>query len=608
MSDNDDIVTIGSAAGAWGDTILSTPQLLASGRCDYIIYEGLAEITMGILTRQKVKDPSRGYATDIIHTIADHLGAYTEQGIKVITNAGGINPQAAAQLIRDAAAEAGLDIRVASIAGDDLAGRLDELRALALTEMTDGGPLPEQPVSCNAYLGAHPIAAALDAGADVVVTGRGADSALVLGPLIHEFGWAHDDWDRLSQGSLAGHLLECGPQSTGGLFTDWESFDSWADIGYPLVECHADGGFVLTKPDGTGGLVTPATAAEQLLYEIGDPTTYLLPDVTCDWTQVSFAQVGDDRVEITGARGRPAPPTLKACAQVLDGYKARTTLFVLGRNADRKAHRLAEDILARSRTIFEQLGAEDFREFDVEVLGAEATYGANSRVGDSREVTLKIGMSHDDERALRKILRDPPSFGLAVPGSSAGGAVPRPTPRMLLRSYLVPRELIPASVEIDGKHVEVDELPVALAIGPGERPQILPVEAAAADAPTVTLPLIAIAHGRSGDKGIDANIGIRARHPDFLPLIRHSVTAERVAEHLAHLLDGGVDRYDLPGLDAINLHLHDALGGGGIASLRIDPQGKAFAQQLLDLPIDVPASWLEHDAIADIPEVEAARG
>ena len=608
MSDNDDIVTIGSAAGAWGDTILSTPQLLASGRCDYIIYEGLAEITMGILTRQQLKDPSRGYATDIIHTIADHLGAYAEQGIKVITNAGGINPQAAAQLIRDAAAEAGLDISVASIAGDDLAGRLDELRALELTEMTDGGPLPEQPVSLNAYLGAHPIAAALDAGADVVVTGRGADSALVLGPLIHEFGWAHDDWDRLSQGSLAGHLLECGPQSTGGLFTDWESFDSWADIGYPLVECHADGGFVLTKPDGTGGLVTPATAAEQLLYEIGDPTTYLLPDVTCDWTHVSLTQVGDDRVEITGARGRPAPPTLKGCAQVLDGYKARTTLFVLGRNADRKAHRLADDILARSRTIFEQLGAEDFREFDVEVIGTEATYGANSRVGDSREVTLKIGMSHDDERALRKILRDPPSFGLAVPGSSAGGAVPRPTPRMLLRSYLVPRELIPASVEIDGEDIEVDELPVALATGPGPRPQVQAVAAAAADAPTVTLPLIAIAHGRSGDKGIDANIGIRARHPDFLPVIRHGVTAERVAEHLAHLLDGGVDRYDLPGLDAINLHLHDALGGGGIASLRIDPQGKAFAQQLLDLPVEVPRSWLDHPAIADLPEVEAARG
>ncbi|MGM0617759.1 MAG: acyclic terpene utilization AtuA family protein [Actinomycetota bacterium] len=605
MSDN--AVTIGSAAGAWGDTVLSTPQLLASGRCDYIIYEGLAEITMGILTRQKVKDPSRGYATDIIHTIADHLGAYAEQGIKVVTNAGGINPAAAAQLLRDAAAKAGIELRVASVVGDDLAGRLDELRDLELAEMTDAGPLPDELLSFNAYLGARPIVAALDAGADIVVTGRGADSALVLGPLIHEFGWAHDDWDKLSQGSLAGHLLECGPQSTGGLYTDWESFPSWADIGYPLAECRPDGSFVLTKPDDTGGLVTPATVAEQLLYEIGDPTTYLLPDVTCDWTQVSLAQVGDDRVEVTDARGRPAPPTLKACAQVIDGFKARTTLFVLGRNADRKAHRLAEDIRTRSRAIFEQLGAEDFREFDVEVIGTEATYGANSRVSDSREVTLKVGMAHDDERALRKVLRDPPSFGLAVPGSSAGGAVPRPTPRMLLRSYLVPRELIPASVEIDGEDVEVDELPVALATGPGPRPQVQAVAAAAAEAPTVTLPLIAIAHGRSGDKGIDANIGIRARHPDFLPVIRHSVTAERVAEHLAHLLDGGVDRYDLPGLDAVNLHLHDALGGGGIASLRIDPQGKAFAQQLLDLPIDVPTSWLDHDAIADVPEVAAAR-
>lgn len=608
MSDSDHIVTIGGAAGAWGDTILSTPQLLASGRCDYIIYEGLAEITMGILTRQQLKDPSRGYATDIIQTIADHLGAYAEQGIKVVTNAGGINPRAAAKLIRDAAQRAGLDVSVASITGDDLAGRLDELRALELTEMTDGGPLPDRPVSFNAYLGARPIAAALDAGADVVVTGRCADSALVLGPLIHEYGWAHDDWDRLSQGSLAGHLLECGPQSTGGLFTDWESFDSWADIGYPLAECHPDGSFVLTKPEDTGGLVNVATAAEQLLYEIGDPTTYLLPDVTCDWTQVSLTQSGRDRVEISGARGRPAPPTLKACAQVLDGFKARTTLFVLGRNADRKARRLADDILARSRVILDQLGAGDFRDVDVEVIGAEATYGANARVLDSREVTLKIGMSHDDERALRKVLRDPPSFGLAVPGSSAGGAVPRPTPRMLLRCYLVPRQLLPATVEIDGEHVEVDELQAAMATGPGPRPQRQHVAADAPSGPTVTLPLIAIAHGRSGDKGIDANIGIRARHPDFLAVIRHAVTAERVAEYLAHLIDGGVDRYDLPGVDAINLHLHDALGGGGIASLRIDPQGKAFAQQLLDLPVEVPVAWLDHEAIADLPEVSTSRG
>lgn len=604
---NDDVVTIGSAAGAWGDTILSTPQLLASRRCDYIIYEGLAEITMGILTRQKLRDPSRGYATDIIHTIADHLAAFTEQGIKVVTNAGGINPGAAAQLIREAAQEAGIELRVASVVGDDLSGRLEELRDLELSEMTDGGPLPDELLSFNAYLGARPIAAALDAGADIVVTGRGADSALALGPLLHEFGWAHDDWDRLSQGSLAGHLLECGPQSTGGLYTDWESFPSWADIGYPLAECRPDGSFVLTKPDGTGGLVSEATVAEQLLYEIGDPTTYLLPDVTCDWTQVTLTQVGDDRVEVTDARGRPAPPTLKACAQVIDGFKARTTLFVLGRDADRKARRLADDIRTRSRMIFDQLGAEDFREYDVEVVGAEATYGANSRVSSSREVTLKIGMSHDDERALRKILRDPPSFGLAVPGSSAGGAVPRPTPRMLLRSYLVPRQLLPASVDIEGEQVKVDELPVALATGPGPRSPVEAATAAAASAPTVTLPLVAIAHGRSGDKGIDANIGIRARHPDFLPVIRHSVTAERVADHLAHLLDGGVDRYDLPGLDAINLHLHDALGGGGISSLRLDPQGKAFAQQLLDLPVEVPRSWLDHPAIADLPEVEEAR-
>jgi hypothetical protein len=277
------VVVLGGAAGAWGDTSFAAPQLLDSGRCDYILFEALAEITMGILTRARQKNPSLGYATDVIATIGRDLARFVEQGVRVVTNAGGVNPRAAAAALRAMAGEAGVSIRVACIEGDNLIERIDELDALGLTEVSDGSPLVTQPLSFNAYLGARPIAAALGAGADVVITGRCVDSALALGPLIHEFRWSSEDLDALSQGSLAGHLIECGPQSTGGVLTDWEDVISWEDLGYPIAECRADGSFVLTKPDGTGGLVDVRTASEQLLYEIGDPAAYLLPDVTCDW-------------------------------------------------------------------------------------------------------------------------------------------------------------------------------------------------------------------------------------------------------------------------------------------------------------------------------------
>ena len=289
-------VVIGGAAGAWGDSALALPQLLDSNRCDYILLEALAEITMGILTRAHAKDPSLGYATDVIEAIGRDLPRIAEQGVRVVTNAGGVNPAGAAAALRVAAGRTGAALRIAWVEGDDLLDRIGELEALGLRDTGSEESLPLAPLSFNAYLGARPIAAALDAGADIVVTGRCVDSALALGPLIFEYGWGVDDLDALSHGSLAGHLLECGPQSTGGLLTDWQDVESWHDIGYPVAECRADGSFTLTKPDRTGGLVDVRGVAEQLLYEIGDPGAYLLPDVTCDWRHVQLEQAGADRV------------------------------------------------------------------------------------------------------------------------------------------------------------------------------------------------------------------------------------------------------------------------------------------------------------------------
>jgi hypothetical protein len=259
---------------------------------------------MSLLVRARAKDPDQGYATDFV-TVAmkSVLKDLAKHGIRVVANAGGVNPQACGAALRQLCADLDVDLKVAVVEGDDVLPLLPVIRGTGATEMFTGAPLPEKLVSANAYLGALPVAAALARGADIVVTGRCADSALALGVLMHEFGWSADDWDRLAAGSLVGHILECGAQATGGLHTDWQNVERWEDIGYPIAECRADGTFTVTKPEGTGGLVTPATVGEQMLYEIGDPGAYILPDVVADFTHVTLAQAGPHRVDVRGARG-----------------------------------------------------------------------------------------------------------------------------------------------------------------------------------------------------------------------------------------------------------------------------------------------------------------
>jgi hypothetical protein len=575
-------VTLSGAAGAWGDSSLSTPQLLADGRSDYILYEGLAEITMAILSRAKAKDPGQGYARDIIETIAANLDGYRAKGMKVITNAGGVNPRAAAALIESADPS----VRVAVVTGDDLTGDDEVLSAAGLSG---------EPLSINAYLGARPIATALDAGADIVITGRVVDSALALGPLIHEFGWGPEDYDLLSAGSLAGHLVECGPQSVGGLLTDWEDTRSWVNPGFPIAEVVSDGSLSITAPEGSDALVDVRTVSEQLLYEIDDPSRYLLPDVTCDWTVVEVDPEGANRVGVTGARGLAPPRTLKACAQIQDGWRASMLLFIGGRRAVDKARRAGADLLTRGRELLESAGLEDFRSTDVEVLGAEDTYGPHARGAASREVILKIAVHHDEREAVARFLREIPSLGLGGPPGVAGGGVglPRPTPLIGLECFPVERSIVDVHLEMDGHALEFEDLVIGEEVprNPhvvGGRPHV---------GPTVSLPLVAIAHGRSGDKGADVNIGIRARDPVFYPVLLGELTESRVAEHLAHLGATEVTRYELPGIQAVNFLLRDGLGAGGTASLRFDPQGKAIAQQLLDMEIAVPEELADHPAI-----------
>jgi hypothetical protein len=588
----DRIVRIGGASGAWGDSPQAIPQLL-QGPVDYLMMDFLAEVTMSLLARARMKAPDGGFAPDFVAYLKDSLPEMARRGIKVVSNAGGVNPQGCKAALQAACRALNLDLRIAAVEGDDVMPLIDDLRSRGVREASSGAELPPRLLTANAYLGALPIRAALDRGADIVITGRCADSALALGVLMHEFGWAEDDFDRLAAGSLVGHLLECGAQGVGGLHTDWRKVPDWETIGYPLAECHADGSFVLTKPASTGGLVTPGTAAEQTLYEIGDPAAYILPDVIADFSNVHLEQDGVDRVRVSGARGRPPTTQYKVSATYQDGYRAVATVSIVGIDAAAKAERTGEALIARARRVFKQRDLPDFTATHIEALGAEASYGSRSRARAAREVLLRLVVVHSDPKCLDIFARELGSVGISFAPGTTGiyGGRPKPTPQIRLFTLFIDKPMLNRpTVSLDGNAFAV-EIPAGVpyapeAAAPEPPPPPLP------DDESVEVPLIRLALARSGDKGDSANIAIIARDPAYFPILQREVTAERMAEHFSDQAAGPVRRFAAPGLNAFNFLLHNALGGGGMASLRIDPQGKAYGQMALEMIVRAPAALL----------------
>lgn len=588
-------VRIGCASGFWGDTATSVPQLVYGGRLDFLVFDYLSEITMSLLTAAKTKAPNMGYAPDFVHfALAPFINDIHRKGVRVVSNAGGVNPLSCAEAIRDVVKKAGLDMKVAVVTGDDL---MPHRKTLTEVKMAEGGvsPLPQTLHSMNAYLGAGPIRRCLDLGADIVVTGRCVDSAVALGPLMHSFGWTADQYDLLAAGSLAGHLIECGAQSTGGIFTDWHKVPDWDTMGFPVVECGPDGSLVLTKPPGTGGLVSFGTVAEQLVYEIQDPRRYQLPDVTCDFSRVRILQepgAEGEAVRVTGAKGLAPSPYYKVCATYMDGFRATAVCPVGGPRAAEKARRTAQSIIKRTRRIFKQLGFEDFSSVNIQVLGAEDTYGHNAKYKASREVVLWMAVHHKQKKALEMFSREvaPAGTGMAPGLTGIVGGRPRVSPVLKPFFFLQPKSELQVDVHLDSDLVEsVSEA------GPESHDQEVPAAATEEEEDT-DLPsgphsyrLEELAFTRSGDKGDSANIGVIARHPLFYPYLRKHLTSSLVQEYFSHLLEPGqtrpVTRYSLPGVFGLNFVLTRCLGGGGVASLRSDPQGKAFGQMLLDLKL-----------------------
>jgi hypothetical protein len=564
---------IGGGSAFFIDSAMAVPQLLGAG-VDAIILDYLAEGAMGLMGRMKLADPASGYPSDFLDVhIGPFLPQIAAQGVKIISNAGGVNPAALAEALRGKIAALGLSLKVSYVDGDDLMHRLSDFADTR--DMFTGAAFPQKGVtSANAYLGAFPIAAALARGADIVITGRVVDSALALGPLIHHFGWGPGDFAQLSGGTLAGHLIECGPQVTGGTFTDWRDVEGWANIGAPIAECHEDGSCLITKPEGTGGLVAVGTVAEQMLYEVSDPAAYLVPDVACDFTTVTMEQVGENRVLVKGATGRPPTDTLKACATWDDGWRAVVYQPIIGKDAPAKAAKQAEALFERGRLMLRGRNMADWRRTECVPIGG------------NEEVVAKLVVEHDEALGVQMFAREQfAAISAMAPGTSVSFGV-QVQPCMSLIGFLVPRDQVVARV--DGEAA----LPAAGQDATSISRHAVPVSTAPAHPQTpapgeavIGAVLEDLAFARSGEKGETINIGIIARRPEYLPRLRAALTETAIKARLPDLGDFRVTLYEVPGIHALNLVLDGALPGGLNASQRLDPAAKSIAQRLIGMQV-----------------------
>lgn len=447
-----DVIRIASGQGFWGDLQRAPIDQARRGPIDYLVMDYLAEVTMSIMQKQKLRSPELGYAVDFVAVVTELLPDIREKGFKIISNAGGVNPIACAKKIIANARELGHDgLKVAVVTGDDLMLDLDNLleSGVELKHMETGeplGPFRKNVVSANAYLGAAPIVEALKLGADVVVTGRTTDTGLTLAPMIHEFDWDPTNWDLMSSGTIAGHILECGAQSSGGNFTDWQDVPNMAEIGFPIVEAFPDGTFVVTKHENTGGLVSVATVSEQLMYEIGDPTDYITPDCVADFTSIHLEADGENRVRVSGITGKPDTPFYKVSAAYADGWKASATLVYSWPDPVTKA-RAAADILQKRLS---NLGLS-FDEYRAEVLGFNALTEDDRPVDtELEEVQLRVSVLGHDKGAIEQFGREIAPLILTGPSGVTGFAGGRPKPSEVIAYWpaLIPKDRVKTEVRL----------------------------------------------------------------------------------------------------------------------------------------------------------------
>jgi hypothetical protein len=574
---------IGNCSGFYGDRFAAMREMLEGGELDVLSGDYLAELTMLILFRTKLKDPNGGYATTFLRQLEDCLGLAWEKGVRIVANAGGLNPAGCATAVRDLAQRLGLRVKVAHVEGDDVLPRMSELTAAGVdfAHLDTGAALTADPLSANAYLGGWGIAAALDAGADVVVTGRVTDAALVIGPAAWWHSWRRDDWDRLAGALVAGHVLECGPQATGGNYSFFTEIPGLEHPGFPLAEVHEDGSSVVTKHPGTGGAVTVGTVTAQLLYEIGPPL-YLNPDVSADFATIRLEQEGPDRVRISGVRGTPPPPTTKLCLNLVGGHRNSMTFLLTGLDIEAKA-----DLIRRQLAP----ALDGIREVDWTLSRTDRDDPAtNEQAVASLRLTVKDA---DDKRIGRAFSSAAVELALAsYPGCTLTSPPGAASMYGVYWPAAMPNELVRHTVVLpDGSRVDVPPAPAAApARVDAPEPELAEVPRGAG---TVRAPLGTLVGARSGDKGGNANVGVWAETDAAYSWLSAGLTADKLQELLPETAGLRVDRHDLPNIRALNFVIHGLLGEGVASGTRQDPQAKGLGEWLRARHVNIPLALVE---------------
>jgi hypothetical protein len=582
---------VANCSGFFGDRLSAAREMVEGGPIDVLTGDWLAELTMLILAKSRMKRPGGGWAGTFLTQMEQVLGTCIDRGIKVVSNAGGLDPAACADAVRELAGTLGLDVTVAHVEGDDLLARLGELQAAGhdLVNLDTGECLADlaiTPVTANAYLGGWGIAECLARGADVVVTGRVTDAALVVGPAAWRFGWQREDWDRLAGAVVAGHVIECGAQATGGNYAFFEEVPGLEHPGFPIAELHEDGSSIITKHPGTGGLVSVGTVTAQLLYEIGGPA-YLNPDVVARFDTIRLFQEGPDRVRIDGVRGQPPPATAKVALNYVGGYRNTMTLVLTGLEPDRKA-----DLALRTLWSLVPGGRQSFDEVDVALTGP-GRRGDDPATNDDALSFLRVTVMSADEATVGRSFSNaviemalasyPGFFGTGAPGGATLYGVYWPT--------TVPAELVHQVAVVDGERIPIAG-PAATATTPAA---VVSVGAATSRPPggeTRRVPLGRIAGARSGDKGGNANVGLWVRSAEAFAWLDANLTIDRFRALVPESEALEVERHRLPNLSALNFVVKGLLGKGVAASTRTDAQAKGLGEYLRAKVVDIPAELL----------------
>jgi len=579
-----DKVIIANCSGFFGDRLSAAAEMVRGGPIDVLTGDYLAELTMALLFRLKMKNPEAGYTPTFLKQMEEIMGECLGKKIKVVSNAGGLNPRGLAQELRKIAEKLGLHPKIACIEGDDLMARLAELQEAGESlvhldkgiSLKDGGLVP---ITANAYLGGWGIAEALERGADIVVSGRVADASLVMGPAAWWFGWKRNDWDKLAGSAVAGHIVECAAQATGGNYSFIDEVPSFLKVGYPIAEIFDDGSSVITKHPGTGGLVSIDTVKAQLLYEVKEPS-YLTPDVSARFDTIKILQEAPDRVRISGVLGAPPPETTKVCINCLGGYRNSTTVVLTGLDIEKKA-KIVED------AVFDSLGGRG--QYALEEVQLARSNKDDPEINEEAFAYLRISVMDRDQKKVDRFSSTIIELALAnVPGFTLTAPPAKGTMAIIHWPALIPQRNVTQKIMINGDEYSVGFTPSG---APASAPQVQKV--AVPPVPTgktVRIPFGRIYATRSGDKGGNANLGVWGKTPEAYAFLREFLTVKKLKELLKDMRQYEIERYEFPNLFAVNFYIRGVLGEGVAASLRSDPQAKTLGEYLRAKMVEAPES------------------